>query len=72
MGKMLDNPAQAEQLVGMIKDRVISNDYSLEEVGEIIDQTAAEMQISLTEGDRQKILELMNQVNDLNLDIEAL
>lgn len=72
LGKVLDNPAQAEQLVSMIKDQVISNDYNLEELGKIIDQTAAEMQISLTEGDKQKILDLMSQVKDLDLNIEDL
>lgn len=72
LGKVLDNPAQAEQLVSMIKEQVISNDYNLEELGKIIDQTAAEMQISLTEGDKQKILDLMSQVNDLDLNIEDL
>lgn len=72
LGKVLDNPAQAEQLVSIIKDRVISNDYNLEEVGGVIDQTAAEMEISLTQADRQKILDLMGQVKDLDLDIEDL
>lgn len=72
LGKVLDNPAQAEQLVSMIKEQVISNDYNLEELGKIIDQTAAEMQISLTEEDKQKILDLMSQVNDLDLNIEDL
>ena len=72
LGKVLDSPTQAEQLVSIIKDQVISNDYNLEEVGEIIDQTAAEMQIRLTEEDRQKILDLMGQVNDLDLNIEDL
>lgn len=72
LGKVLDNPSQAEQLVSIVKDQVVSNDYNLEEIGEIIDQTASEMQIPLTEADRQKILELMGQVSDLELNIEDL
>lgn len=72
LGKVLDNPAQAEQLVSMIKEQVVSHDYSLSEIGGIIDQTSAEMQIHLTEEDRQKILDLMSQVKNLDLDIEDL
>ncbi len=72
LGKVLDNPSQAEQLVSIIKDQVISNDYNPEEVGGILDQSAAEMQIRLTQEDRQKILDLMSQINDLDLNIEDL
>lgn len=70
LGQVLDDPVRAEQLISIIKDKVIDNDYSREKVGEIIDQTAAEMQISLTEEDRQRILELMDQVGKLDLNME--
>ncbi|MCI8814255.1 MAG: DUF1002 domain-containing protein [Lachnospiraceae bacterium] len=70
LGQVLDDPVRAEQLISIIKDKVIDNDYSQEKVGEIIDQTAAEMQISLTEEDRQRILELMDQVDKLDLNME--
>lgn len=72
LGQTLDDPAQAEQLIGMIKNEVISSEYSREEVRGIIDQTAAEMQISLTEEDEQKILDLMDQVKSLDLDVDTL
>lgn len=72
LGQTLEDPARAEQLIGMIKNEVISSEHSREEVRGIIDQTAAEMQISLTEEDKQKILDLMDQVKSLDLDVDAL
>lgn len=72
LGMALEDPARAEQLIGMIKNEVIANDHSREEVGAIIDKTASEMQISLTEGDRQKILDLMDEVKGLDLNIDDL
>lgn len=70
LGQVLDDPARAEQLIGVIKNKVIDNDYSQQKAGEIIDQTVQEMQITLTEADRQKILDLMNQVDKLDLNEE--
>ncbi len=72
LGQALDDPAQAEQLISMIKSEVLAGDYDREGLGEIIDQTASEMQISLTEEDRQKILDLMDQIDDLDLDLDVL
>ncbi len=70
LGQALDNPARAEQLIGVIKSKVMDNGYSQEKAEEIIDQTAAEMQVTLSDADRQKILDLMNQVDKLDLNME--
>lgn len=70
LGMLLEDPVRAEQLIGMIKNEVMTNDHSQGEIGGIIDQIASEMQISLTEGDRQKILDLMDEVKGLDLNIE--
>lgn len=70
LGQILDDPARAEQLIGIIKSKVMDNGYSQEEAEEIINQTAAEMQVTLSDGDRQKILDLMNQVDKLDLNQE--
>lgn len=72
LGQALDDPAQAERLISMIKSEVLENDLDREGLAEIIDQTAAEMQISLTEEDRQKIIDLMDQIDDLDLDMDVL
>lgn len=70
LGQILDDPARAEQLIGIIKSKVMDNGYSQEKAEEIINQTAAEMQVTLSDGDRQKILDLMNQVDKLDLNQE--
>lgn len=72
LGQVLDDPARAEQLISMIKNEVISNEHTQGEVSTIIDQTASEMQVSLTPEDKQKILDLMDEVKELDLDIEDL
>ena len=72
LGMVLEDPDRAEQLIGMIKNEVIANDYSREEMGSIIEKTAYEIQISLTEEDRQKILDLMDEMKGLDLNIDDL
>lgn len=72
LGQILDDPAQAERLIGVIKNKVMDNGYSREKAEEIIDQTAAEMQITLSDADKQKILDLMNQVDKLDLNMEEM
>ncbi len=72
LGQVLDDPARAEQLISMVKNEVITNDHTQGEVSAIIDQTASEMQVDLTQEDKQKILDLMDEVQDLDLDIDDL
>lgn len=72
LAEVIDDPEKAEELVGFIKNEVASNNYSDEEVSVLIDQAADEMQISLTEEDKQKIMSLMDKIEGLDLDVSQL
>ncbi len=63
---------KAEELVGFIKNEVASNDYSEEEIAGLIDEAASEMDISLSEDDKQKIMKLMDKIDGLDLDVNQL
>ena len=50
---------KAEQLIGAIKGEVVSSGVSSpEEIGEIVDQAVKEMEVKLSEEDRQAIVKL--------------
>lgn len=72
LAKNIQDPEKAEELVGFIKNEVASNDYSEEEIGELIDQAANEFDVNLSEEDKQKIQELMNKIDEMDLDIDQL
>ena len=64
---------KAEQLIGAIKGQVVSGEASTpEEIGEIVDQAAKEMEVKLSEEDRQAIVKLMEKIENLDLDINSL
>lgn len=63
---------KAEELVGFIKNEVASNDYSEEEISGLIDEAASEMDVSLSEEDKQSIMELMDKIDGLDLDVDQL
>lgn len=63
---------KAEEFVGFIKNEVASNDYTEEEVETLVEEAASEMQVSLSDEDKQKILELMERVKGLDIDVNQL
>ena len=64
---------KAEQLIGAIKGEVVSSGVSSpEEIGEIVDQAVKEMEVKLSEEDRQAIVKLMEKIENLDLDINSL
>lgn len=64
---------KAEQFVGAVKEKVVeAKNLSKEEIEDVIDQAADEMQIRLSDEDRAKILELMEKISKLDLDIDSL
>lgn len=72
LAEVINDPEKAEELVGFIKNEVASNNYSDEEVSNLIDQASEEMQISLTAEDKQKIMDLMDKIEGLDLDVSQL
>lgn len=63
---------KAEELVGFIKNEVASNDYTEEEMSALVDEAASEMQVSLSDEDKQNILDLMDKVKGLDIDVDQL
>lgn len=63
---------KAEELVGFIKNEVASNDYTEEEMSALVDEAASEMQVSLSDEDKQNILNLMDKVKGLDIDVTQL
>ena len=64
---------EAEQLMALVKEKVVSRGAeSVEDIETIIDESANELNIKLSDEDRAKIEELMQKISDLNLDIDQL
>ena len=64
---------KAEQLIGAVKGEVVEgNATTAEEIGDVVDQAAQEMEVNLSEEDRQAIIDLMKKIDDLNLNIDSL
>lgn len=72
LAENIGNTEKAEELVGFIKNEVASNDYTEEEMSALVDEAASEMQVSLSEEDKQNILELMEKVKGLDIDVDQL
>lgn len=64
---------KAEELIGAVKGEVVDgNATTSEEIGDVVDQAAQEMKVSLSEEDRQAIIDLMKKISDLDLNIDSL
>ncbi|MDO4485078.1 MAG: DUF1002 domain-containing protein [Bacillota bacterium] len=73
LGESMGDQESASTLVGAVKDKVVSEGLETEEeIRDAIEETADQMDISLTEDQIAKITELMDQIKDLDLDIDAL
>lgn len=65
--------ADAEALVGAVKDAIVAEGITDEEgINQAIDEAADELDISLSDEDRQKINDLMQKIGDLDLDVDQL
>ena len=67
---------KAEQLVGAVKEQVVEgsdNGKKLkEEIGNVVDQAAQEMDVQLSDEDRQEIVALMDKIKGLDIDVDSL
>ena len=73
LGESMGDQESASTLVGAVKDKVVSEGLETEEeIRDAIEDTAEQMDITLTEDQIAKITDLMDQIKDLDLDINAL
>ena len=63
----------AEKLIADVKQKVAEDNLKTPaEIGEAIDESAKDLEINLSDADRQKIQELMDKISDLNLNVDQL
>lgn len=73
LGENLGSQDQAEALIGAVKDAIVAEEVTEPEAIEaVIDDTAKEMNIELSEEDKEKIRSLMEKIGKLDLDVESL
>ena len=68
---------KAEQLVGAVKEQVVEGSdngkkLTEEEIGNVVDQAAQEMDVQLSDEDRQEIVDLMDKIKGLDIDVDSL
>jgi uncharacterized protein YpuA (DUF1002 family) len=73
LGEDIGDSEKAEQLIGAVKEKVVeAENADPKEVEKIVTQAAEELEINLSEADRQKIVDLMAKIDGLNLNIDDL
>jgi uncharacterized protein YpuA (DUF1002 family) len=64
---------EAEQLMALVKEKVVAqNADSLEEIRQIIEDSAQELKVNLSDEDRARIEALMDKISNLDLDLDQL
>lgn len=68
---------KAEQLVGAVKEQVVEGSdngkkLTEKEIGNVVDQAAQEMDVQLSDEDRQEIVDLMDKIKGLDIDVDSL
>lgn len=73
LGENLKDQEKAEELIGIVKDTVVSqNVKEPAEIEKVIDETAKKLEISLSKEDKARIRKLMEKIANLDLDINTL
>ncbi|HIT91066.1 MAG TPA: DUF1002 domain-containing protein [Candidatus Merdenecus merdavium] len=64
---------KAEQLMALVKEEVLENNItSKEDIQNVIDKAAKELDIQLSEEDQEQISTFMGKLDDLDLDVETI
>lgn len=73
LAENIGDSEKAEELIAAVKEIVSANEFNTEEeINQAIDDVAAELNISLSDEDRQMIRELMEKLSKLDLDFETI
>ena len=73
IGDILGDTEQAENLIAAVKEAIVASDIKdPEKIDEIIDKAASELNITLSDEERQKIRELMEKIANLDLNVNDL
>lgn len=73
IAKSIGDSEKAEELIAAIKEIIVANEYTdPEEIEAVIDDVAKQLEISLSEEDRQLIRDLMEKLGSLDLNLESI
>jgi uncharacterized protein YpuA (DUF1002 family) len=73
LGEDMEDQDTAANLVGAVKDKVVSEGLTSEEdIEDAIDSVATQMDVDLTDSQKEQIAELMDDIKDLDLDVDTL
>ena len=72
LGETLEDPEKAAELIAFIKNEVASQNLTDDQISELINQASEEFGVTLSEENKQSILELMKKIDDLDLDVNQL
>ena len=65
--------AKAEQFLALIKEKVLSDDAKTkEDINTIIDECSKDLDVNITDDQREQIAELMQKINKLDLNVNDL
>lgn len=64
---------EAAQLVALVKDKVLNDGLSsVEDIGEAIESAADELDLTITEEQKEQLTKLMQKIGSLDLDVDSL
>lgn len=64
---------EAEQLIALVKNKVVSGELdSKDDIADAVEESAEELNVKLSDSDKQQIEELMQKISELDLDVDQL
>ena len=73
LAKTIGDPQKVEELIALIKQYVAENGLdSDEDIMEVINKASDKLEITLSDNDKQQLLELMKKFSDLDIDVDTL
>ncbi|MBE5956140.1 MAG: DUF1002 domain-containing protein [Lachnospiraceae bacterium] len=73
LAENLGDAQTAEELIALIKEKVVAQDLTnLEDIKKVIEEACQDLQVNLSEQDRQLILDLMEKIKNLDIDVNQL
>ncbi len=73
LGQNLDNQEKAEELIGIVKEAIVSQDITdPQKIEATINEAADKLDIQLTQEDIKKIKSLMKKLSNLDIDVDSL
>ena len=73
LAQQLDDSDKAEQFLALIKEKVLSDDVKTkEDINDIIDECSKDLDVNITDDQKEQIAELMQKINKLDLNVNDL